>query len=76
MKKFLQLFLFIILVLIAFFFYFSYFKDNEVRKKNNEQFKDQILIENQNNLIKNLKYQVKFENNTKYKFLVFVPKLL
>ena len=54
------------MVLISIFFYFSYFKDNRLNNKNNEQIKDQILIENQNNLIKNLKYQVKFDNKTEY----------
>ena len=66
MKKVLQLILFILLVLISIFFYVSYFKDNKLSEKNNEQMKDQILIDNQNNLIKNLKYQVKFENKTEY----------
>ena len=28
--------------------------------------KNETLSENQNNLIKNLKYQVKFDNNTQY----------
>ena len=28
--------------------------------------KKEILIENQNNLIKNLRYNVKFDNNTQY----------
>lgn len=66
MKKVLQLFLFILLVLISIFFYVSYFKDNKLSEKNDKQMKNQILIDNQNNLIKNLKYQVKFENKTEY----------
>lgn len=65
MKKFLQLFLFFLLVLVSFFFYKKYFGITPENKSLNKK-KEEILVENQNNLIKNLRYDVKFDNNTQY----------
>ena len=66
MKKFLQLFFFLILILISWYSYFNYFK---VEKVNNVKISDKKEIsseENSKNLIKNLKYEIKFENNAEY----------
>ena len=66
MKKVSQLLLIFFLVLISIFFYFYYFKSTEQINKSNDKVKNEILSENQNNLIKNLEYQVKFDNNSQY----------
>ena len=66
MKKISQLLLIFFLVLISIFFYLYYFKNTEQVNKSNNKIKNEILSENQNNLIKNLKYQVKFDNNSQY----------
>ena len=67
MKKLLQLFLLTILVSISYFSYQNYFKADNVAviKKNNED-KGVISESEKGNFIKNLKYEVKFENNTEY----------
>ncbi len=64
-KKFIQLFLFFLLILISFFFYKKYFSPSEI-SQNQDKTKKEILIENENNLIKNLRYNVQFDNNTQY----------
>ena len=66
MKKFFQLALFSFLIIIGIFFYNNYFKSNKLVKKIDKIKKDQVLIDGQNNLIKNLKYKVKFENDSQY----------
>ncbi len=63
-KKIIQLSLFFLLVLISVIFYIKYFH-TPIDIKTKEK-KEEILIENQNNLIKNLKYNVNFDNNTQY----------
>ena len=65
-KKKIQLFLFVILILVSIIFYYYYFNS---KKKNNiieTNITQETLLQNQNNLIKNLKYEVKFDNNTQY----------
>ena len=64
-KKFIQLFLFFLLILISFFFYKKYFSSSEIAQ-NQDKTNKEILIENENNLIKNLRYNVQFDNNTQY----------
>ena len=66
MKKIvIQIILFFLILLICFFFYKKYFATKEDIVENIS--KDQIEnTENPNNLIKNLKYNVKFENRTQY----------
>jgi|TARA_B100001063_G_scaffold70393_1_gene64446 hypothetical protein len=60
-----QIILFFLILLICFFFYKKYFATKEDIVENIS--KDQIEnTENPNNLIKNLKYDVKFENRTQY----------
>ena len=67
MKKILQLSLLGLLILTAYFFYIYFLKINEPsRSKNELKIKNDTLSDAQNNLIKNLKYEVKFENNTQY----------
>ena len=66
MKKILQLSLFSILVLISYFFYIYFLKTNEQSNIIKKEVNTTTLSKNQNNLIKNLKYQVKFDNNTQY----------
>ena len=66
MKKIIQLILFSFLILIIFIFYFYYMsstnKFENVSLKNEES----TNLENKNNLIKNLSYEVNFDNNTQY----------
>lgn len=66
MKKIvIQIIPFFLILLICFFFYKKYFATKEDVVKDIS--KDQIEnTENLNNLIKNLKYDVKFENGTQY----------
>ena len=66
MKKIIQIFLFFLLAIISYFVYINYFQLNNVFKNSNNVNQDLPLSENQNNLIKNLKYSVNFDNNTSY----------
>ena len=66
MKKIIQLFLSLILLIILISFYLFYFKSDKkevsevlIEEKNQS-------VENTNNLIKNLRYNVNFDNNTQY----------
>ena len=67
MKKLIQLSIFLILVIVSFSFYFNFLKTNKT-----SDFKEIEIKENSsrsdsdNNLIKNLEYNVTFDNNTKY----------
>lgn len=66
MKKIvIKIILFFLILLICFFFYKKYFttKENIVKDISKDQIEN---TENPNNLIKNLKYNVKFENRTQY----------
>tara|TARA_B100000575_G_C23120608_1_gene648416 strand:- start:1601 stop:2176 length:576 start_codon:yes stop_codon:yes gene_type:complete len=66
MKKTVQSILFLFLILIAFLFYKTYFSSDNKIQTNLIDEKDQLEIEQENNLIKNLKYDVNFDNNRKY----------
>tara|TARA_B100001057_G_scaffold436121_1_gene466944 strand:- start:779 stop:1357 length:579 start_codon:yes stop_codon:yes gene_type:complete len=67
MKKILQLSLLGLLILTSYFFYIYFLKINEPsRSKNELKIKNDTLSDAQNNLIKNLKYEVKFDNKTQY----------
>ena len=66
MKKIIQLFLSLILLIILISFYLFYFKSDKkevsevlIEEKNQS-------VENTNNLIKNLRYNVNFDDNTRY----------
>ena len=67
MKKLIQLFIFLILIIVSFSFYFNFLKTNKTSDlKEIEIKKNSSLLESDNNLIKNLEYNVTFDNNTKY----------
>ncbi|MDC3071628.1 LPS export ABC transporter periplasmic protein LptC [Candidatus Pelagibacter sp.] len=67
MKKLIQLFIFLILILVSLSFYFNFFKTNKSSDLNKIELKENSsLLESDNNLIKNLEYNVTFDNNTKY----------
>ena len=64
MRKILQFSLLSLLILISYFFYIYFLKINEKSNIVKKQISDETLSESQNNLIKNLKYQEKFDDNT------------
>ena len=64
-KKIIQLLLFLILIIISIIFYLNYFQ-NPSEQKLDETEKTEALIEKQNNLIKNLRYNVNFDDNVQY----------
>lgn len=66
MRKIIQFFLYFILILMSLFFYNKYFSKNKTNTLNEIKKKNFTVQENQNNLIKNLKYEVKFDDNTQY----------
>ena len=67
MKKLIQLSIFLTLILLSFLFYFNFLKTNKTLDvKKIELGENSSLLENDNNLIKNLEYNVTFDNNTKY----------
>jgi len=74
MKKLIQLFLFILIVFISFFVYKKYFPTN---LKNNDitSTDEKVLSENQKNLIKNLKYNVKFDDDSEYNIIADTSEL-
>ena len=67
MKKLIQLSIFLTLILLSFLFYFNFLKTNKTLDvKKIELRENSSLLENDNNLIKNLEYNVTFDNDTKY----------
>jgi len=64
-NKVIQIFLLILILIIIFLTYQKYFKI-EKKVNNNNILKTETNEQNSNNLIKNLKYDVKFEDNTQY----------
>ena len=67
MKKLIQLFIFLILILISLSFYINFIKKNKsLDLKEIELKENSSILESDNNLIKNLEYNVTFDNNTKY----------
>ena len=67
MKKFIQLFIFLILILSSFLFYLNFLKSNKVQDLGEIELKENSsLLESENNLIKNLEYNVTFDNSNKY----------
>ena len=79
MKRLIQLFLFFLLILISIIFYNNYFVD-KVQKKISKQEKvtDEIQSEmnDKNNLIKNLKYDVRLSDNSQYTITADFSELL
>ena len=69
MKRLIQLFLFFLLFLISVIFYNIYFIEKTPNINLKKNIKEEPLvseIENKNNLIKNLKYDVRLEDNSQY----------
>ena len=66
MKKIIQLILLFVLFLFSIIFYKSFFQENNQVNEDLRKQEDQNLSNKQNNLIKNLRYDVKFDNNTQY----------
>ena len=66
MKKIIQLILVLFLIFIAAIFYIVYFGKPEKTKTPILKNQNQSNLENKNNLIKNLKYDVKFDGNNQY----------
>ena len=66
MKRLIRIFLIILLIVLVFLIYTLYFKDNQKSNKNKKTQKEKIETAEQNNLITNLKYEVKIENQFNY----------
>ncbi len=65
MKILIQLFLFSLIFLISIIFYKYYFNEQTTLEKK-QNLETNTIVDGKSNLIKNLKYEVKFENNTQY----------
>ena len=66
MKSVYQLLLISLLILISIFFYKYYFKTYEQVNEVKNEIINENLEENQNNLIKNLSYKARFDDNKQY----------
>lgn len=66
MKKIIQLVLLSFLIFIAVIFYKVYLSTPEQIEPSIVKNKDQLTTQNENNLIKNLRYDVKFNDNNQY----------
>ena len=66
MKNILQILLICLLILISIFFYKYSFKKEEKIDEVKIEIDNENLGENQNNLIKNLRYEAKFDDNKQY----------
>ena len=76
MKKLIQLFIFLLLILLSFLFYFYFLKTNKTSDLKKIELKENSsLLESDNNLIKNLEYNVAFNNDTKYTITAEVSEL-
>ena len=76
MKKFIQLLIFLILILLSFLFYFNFFKTNKTSDLKKIELKDNSsILDSDNNLIKNLEYNVAFDNDTKYSITAELSEL-
>ena len=76
MKKFIQLFLFLLIILLSFLFYFNFLKTDKISDtKKIEITENSSDLESDNNLIKNLEYNVTFDNNTQYRITAELSEL-
>ena len=66
MKKVIQLILFSLLIIISVIFYKIYFIKNDQPKIENIIQEEQSITNSENNLIKNLKYEVKLDQDNQY----------
>ena len=67
MKKIIQLSLFFFILISVFIFYKTYFQKNEEKQNLIETSKDQLIRQGENNFIKNLKYEIRLNQNNHYK---------
>ncbi len=76
MKKFIQLFIFLIIILLSFLFYFNFLKTDKISEsKKIELIEQSSNLESDNNLIKNLEYNVTFDNDTQYRITAELSEL-
>ena len=76
MKKFIQLFLFLLIILLSFLFYFNFLKTDKISDtKKIEITENSSDLDSDNNLIKNLEYNVTFDNNTQYRITAELSEL-
>ena len=66
MKKFLQFFLFSFVIVISIIFYKSYFTTTDKLITSIPENRNELSSENKNNIIKNLEYDVKFDDSSEY----------
>ena len=66
MKKTIQLILLLFLLVIIIIFYRTYFVEEKKVEITSIDKQDQLKIENENNLIKNLRYEVRLDENKQY----------
>ena len=66
MKRIIQLILFSIIILASLIFYQTYLKEIEKTSNIIDKTQNKIIEENQNNLIQNLKYEVRLDQNNQY----------
>ena len=67
MKIFLQLLILSFLIIVTIVFYSNYFTETSTNKKIGlKEEKETIIKEEKSNLIKNLRYEVKFDDNSQY----------
>ena len=67
MKRIIQLVLILILISISFIVYMIYFSDKKEIQKTTNISKERTSEQGKNNLIKNLKYEVRFDQDNQYK---------
>ena len=64
-KKKIKFFFYSLILIIVFFVFYLYTNEKNIPKQENSKNKE-LSLENTNNLIKNLRYDVNFENGTSY----------
>ena len=76
MKRIIQLILFFVIILTSLIFYQTYLKNIKEPSPKNNVTENKLTEESQNNLIKNLKYDVNFDNGTSYSITALESELL
>lgn len=66
MKRYIQLFLFFLILIISIIFYKYYFTDEKNSNTVDLIIGEETSVENENNIIKNLKYDIKLNNKSEY----------
>ena len=66
MKRYIQLFLFFLIIIISVIFYKYYFVDKKISNTVDLIVDETSSLENENNIIKNLKYDIKLNNKSGY----------